>query len=66
MLPLPPSSIIVIEFAKATADSNDLTASLFINDQQVTMAQCSGATTCAVDTLQQAMAASATITDTAV
>jgi len=32
MLPLPPSSTVIIEFAKATASSDDLTASLFIND----------------------------------
>jgi hypothetical protein len=33
MLPLPPSSTIVVEFAKASDTSNDLVASLFINDQ---------------------------------
>jgi hypothetical protein len=32
MLPLPPSSTIIVEFAKATSGSDDLTASLFIND----------------------------------
>lgn len=63
MLPLPPSSTIVIEFAKATAGSNDLTASLYINDVEVQMAQCANALTCPVATYQENMAKSVTLTN---
>jgi hypothetical protein len=61
MLPLPPSSTIVVEFAKASDTSTDLVASLFINDVAVTMAQCSDAATCPINTYQQAVAASVKI-----
>ena len=65
MLPLVPSSTIIIEFAKESASSNNLVASLYINDQQVTMAQCSDAMTCAIGTYQTNVAASVKIADTA-
>ena len=40
MLPLPPSSTIIVEFTPDTTDPAKLVAGLFINDKQVTMAQC--------------------------
>jgi hypothetical protein len=63
MLPLPPSSTIVIEFAKAPSGSNDLTASLYINDVEVEMTQCANAKSCAVATYQKNMASSVKLTN---
>lgn len=63
MLPLPPSSTIIVEFAKDATDPTKLVASLYINDQQVTMAQCSDATTCPIATYQTALMATVKIPD---
>jgi len=55
MLPLPPSSTIIMEFSKKASDPTQLEATLYINDQEVTMAQCANAKTCDPSTLQANM-----------